>query len=156
MRVESTYICEICGTRYEDKKKAEQCESQRRIKLPFGVGDIVFLSAGFTWFDGDPNWVSNIGVKPKRNHGNCFGECCTLQFFYAVSAIDDGPDTYRAWGHRAKIYVVTLAMTGEKGHRGGFTFMRTHITPRLVQKRQVPEAVKLPPKMIGGKIDYLL
>ncbi len=125
------YACSICKTEYETNREAVTCEAKGLDAPVAKVGDIVFVRAGFGWFDGDKRWVSNRNVLekvPKPNpHGNCFGECCTFQFYYVVTAIDND-------GHRRRYHIMTKAMSGKQGHRGGYTFGSHHVTMRVVKK----------------------
>jgi len=36
-------------------------------------------------------------------------------------------------GHRPRYHVETKAMTGQQGHRGGYTFDIHHSTPKIVE-----------------------
>ncbi len=116
------YQCEGCEEQYASEAECRRCETQKD-EVRFAVGDIVLGRYGFGWFDGDRDWVSNPelllpGLKearPKhcpRGDGNCFGKCCTLGFYYVVSAID----TYE---HRTRYHLRTGAM------RSGYQSERT-------------------------------
>lgn len=144
MKVE--YICEICGGRYPTEMQARSCEDQTIPELTIKPGDIVLLRAGFGWYNGDPQWVSNPDVTPdKKNpdHGNCFGRCCTYAFYYVVTHIEN-------YNHRWRYHVKTDAMLGESTYSQGFTFSEHHYTPRLV--KDPPEHVLREGKKHIGKV----
>lgn len=144
------FQCEICDRIYGSREEALKCEERGKEAVPYKPGDIVFIGAGFGWFDGDKRWISNPGVTLRSNpsHGNCFSECCTYRFYYVVTAIE--PDTRDP--HRVRIYLKTGAM---KGGRGGWTRVGTHITPESVKKP--PAFVKKDGKrFIGQKQESLI
>lgn len=125
------YVCEGCGVEYDNPTTARKCEATDPGKRLVEVGDIVFGSAGFGWYDGDKRWVSNpdILVKPKCQHKdgrNCFDDCCTYRFYYVVTTID-------VEKHRIRYHLETNAMEGQQGHRGGYTYNIHHITPTKVK-----------------------
>lgn len=166
MKAITTYACEICGTVYEDRKKAEACEAQGRPEPSVSVGDIVFAKGGFGWFDGDEAWVSNLkklgrgspGALPGRRrepHGNCFGDCCNYRFYYVVTAIDPDQDSYSRKEHRLRYHLFTKAMTGQMGHRSGYTYDIHHVKPQLAS--HPPAAVVEGSKdLLGQKAGDLL
>lgn len=161
MKSKTEYLCEICNNAYVTEAEAIACEKRGREKVQCEVGDIVTGNAGFGWFDGDPKWISNpevgtckpggvstYGTKPR--HGNCFGACCTYQFYYVVTAIDgDERDP-----HLARVYVATKAMSGAEGYRGGWTG-RNHIRMKVVADPP-SEIVVDSTDLIGTKIENLL
>ena len=143
--VKTTYTCPICNSTYDTREEAVKCLA-KKFKPKFKVGDIVFVRAGFGWYDGEKRWVSNPNVKRNPEHGNCFGECCTFQFYYVVTFIDvDNDDS-----HRPRYHVFTNAMTGKEGYHGGYTFDVHHRTPSLV-KNPPKFIVEDSKKLIGKK-----
>ena len=162
MKTSTRYSCEICGSGFDTADAAQACEAQGVDAPVVGVGDIVFLRAGYGWYDGDPAWVSNPGVKPwsRKNkcpngYSNCFSECCTYRFYYVVTAIDTADKHYESPGHRTRYHVETLAMTGKQGHRGpGYTFNEDHIKPVLVLDPP-PEVVEQGRALIGHRAKFL-
>ena len=149
MKTITKYICEICNTEYVDKIEAEACEHQGLEKALVKIGDIVFVTAGYGWYDGDERWVMNLNVKKNPEHGNCFGKCCTMAFYYVVTAIDQYPNDL----HRIRYHVWTNAMTGENGHKSGW-ICRGHHIPKLV--KNPPEFVVKDSKKLIGKITKFL
>jgi len=143
--------CQVCGREYVTEAEAVVCETQPEDEPCVKVGDIIFAGAGYGWFDGDKSWVSNLGIRRKKGHGNCFGECCTMRFFFVVTAIDKDDRN----PHRVRYHLFTKAMSGKEGHRCGYTFNNGHTRPSLVKKP--PSAVVSGSKdLIGQKADYLL
>lgn len=136
MRILTKYECEICRKEYDSEQSALECE-KREIRLSkFKVGDIVYVCAGFTWYD-DRRWVINPRVKLGgiKEHGNCSGKCCTYAFYYVVTAI-----THRSCErHRLAYHVSTNAITRNRGFEGGFVTIPGH--------REL-ELIKNPPKFI--------
>jgi hypothetical protein len=129
MKTITEYECDICATRFAFQSAAEKCEARGLDKKLANVGDIVTVTAGYGWYDGDRGWVTNpnIELRPKRpasHDQNCFDRCCTYEFFYVVTAID-------AENHRRHYHLVTLAMSGRQGHRSGWTSMG-HYRPKIV------------------------
>jgi hypothetical protein len=165
MKVVTTYVCDICGHEFGDEATAVACEGRGRERAIVKVGDIVVGNrAGFGWFDGDVSWIANPqvardgvpvpgSVSTKRNpkHGNCYGACCTYQFYYVVTAIDGDESD----GHRVRYHLATKAMTGKEGYRSGYTFSDGHVRPRIVI--DPPGAVlDSSDDLIGQKADCLL
>jgi hypothetical protein len=145
------HVCQVCGVEYATEADAVVCETQPEDKPCVKVGDIVLGGAGYGWFDGDKRWVSNLGVKSKMGHGNCFGACCTLQFFYVVTEIDrDEGDP-----HRIRYHLFTKAMTGAEGHRSGHTYNEGHILPQFV-KRPRRAVVRSSKELLGLKSEHLI
>jgi len=144
--------CSLCGEEYEEPEDAAECFLQG-FNPSVQVGDIVVARAGFGWFDGDERWISNPKAREARNpeHGNCFANCCTYQFYYVVTVIDqDAHD-----GHRAQYHLFTRAMSGKQGYAGGWTYDEDHWKP--VKVMNPPKAVVESSKeLIGRKATYLL
>lgn len=138
------YRCK-CGKEYAEKYPAELCclpALTPRLK----VGDIVMMGYGCGWFDGDVRWVVNPkalkhpGVmpsppskKPPRNHGNCFDKCCTMGFYYVVTAITR--DEHRLSVPR--IHLLTKAMG-----------KRINAYPHFYNYEEYLEKVKRPPRFV--------
>lgn len=156
------YRCGGCHKDYNSQYTAVAC-CLPPLKPTVGVGDIVVPRAGFGWFDGDPRWISNkhrfrnlqssTGGKPlspkcKRyacpeGQGNCFGPCCTLQFYYVVTVVDRDPRDPT----RPRHHLYTKAMSGKQGYRHGWTYDEHHCTPVKVPK---------PPAFVVGDSKDLL
>jgi len=161
MKAITDYQCEICDKRFPSVIQAESCEARGRDEARFQMGDIVFGSAAFGWFDGDEAWVSNPGVRfngaqsplkpcPKKQ-GNCFDACCCFRFYYVVTRVDaDDRDP-----HRTRYHIATDAMTGMKGYRGGCTYNRYHVPLKRVDNppAYVVEASKA---LLGMKFDHII
>lgn len=122
--MKTIYICEGCGQKYDDPALAQACEAQKPA-VKFQPGDIVTKGYGFGWFDGEAEWVRNIRVLNRRaRHGrelthldgktddrNCFDGCCTIGFYYVVTAVDEHE-------HRTRYHLRTLAM--KSGYKCGY------------------------------------
>lgn len=154
------YICEGCGAQYDHEPRAVECEASDQFDVPrLAVGDIVVGRSGFGWFDGDSEWIANpktakeLGVvageiatngklllmrKKHPPEANCFSECCTLSFFYVVSAIDRE-------NHRVRYHLFTGAMKG--GYRSGYTYNRHHVA--------MEKAAKYPKNLDVKKVQFL-
>ena len=87
MKTMNRFLCQICKKEYFNVHDAEKCEQQGVEKPLFKVGAIVYARAGYGWYDGDIRWVINPNVKIGGNpkHGNCFGKCCTMAFYYVIT-----------------------------------------------------------------------
>jgi hypothetical protein len=152
MKILETYQCETCGNTSSNKSQVLACESIPLETPIFEVGEIVFVKNGFGWFDGEPAWISNFKAvqenRTAQSHGNCFQSCCTYRFYYVITAIEQD-------GHRLKYYVVTNAMTGTQGHRGGYTYTKGHITPQRAGIAP-PLVTQQAQKLIGEKPKMLI
>lgn len=154
MKIVTMFQCEFCKALHDNRDDATQCESGADKEPVLKVGDIVTGRSGFGWFDGDLLWVSNPGVYENKDrptdHGNCFGACCTFDFYYVVTAVDRGEDFHHyAKGHQIIYHLETEAMSGDQGYRSGYT-CRAHIEMTVVPDppTAVVEASK---KLIGHK-----
>jgi hypothetical protein len=158
------WACTICGAEYDTEEEALSCEQQEAPTPSAEVGDIVLARAGFGWYDGDRDWIENPDIALKgtpdaaQDHGNCFGSCCTYQFYYVVTAIDlaepgmlvreDG-----TWLHRLRYHLRTKAM--KTAYSQGYTFDECHCTPSVVE--DPPEKVVEESKeLIGLEADRLV
>lgn len=136
------FQCTICKKEYKSKQAAINCMNSTDQQI-VKVGDIVELRYGFGWFDGDKRWVINPDVDTSK-HG--FGADCSMGFFYVITHIDTE-------NHRTRYHVMTNAMTGKKGYKGGWTYNKNHYTPKLID---APEFVKQDSKnLIGKKAKWL-
>lgn len=171
MPTATRFKCDVCDVEYATLKMATRCERQPQDKPAFAVGDVVLCKAGFGWYDGDRRWIQNaakvdprgigkpIGItRPRARHGNCFGSCCTFQFYYIVTAVDKDPPRgllpeTQLVRHRWRYHLFTLAMTN--GHGQGWTFDYHHYTPVRVKS---PPAfiVKSGARLLGRKAGHLL
>jgi hypothetical protein len=150
------YKCEICSEEYTTEKECLECESRKLDRPKLAVGDIVSIRFGYGWYDGDRDWVINPekeftkrgGTCPTSGDGNCFGECCTMGFYYVITKISHEQ-------HRVKYHVFTKAMTGKQGHHEGYTYEEMHYTPTLVPNPP-KKVVSSSKDLIGKESDYLL
>ncbi len=152
------HSCDICGTVYDTLEEAQKCEAKGLRKPSVQVGDIVFGTAGFGWYDGDRGWISNPDVpvrqKPCPNgDGNCFSECCTYRFYYVVTAIDLDDSGHLDSLHDRRYHLFTRAMT--KGYRCGYTFDQHHVKPKKVADPPL-DVVETSKALIGQKALALL
>lgn len=136
------FICPICMRQYDIKIDAIICMNSNETP-EFEVGEVVELKYGYSWFDGDRNWVINPDVDMSR-HG--FSKNESIGFYYVITAIENVE-------HKVRYYVATNAMTGKKGHRGGWTTKNHYYPKKIEAPQQVIEESK---KLIGIKLDYLL
>lgn len=167
MKTATLYVCEMCEREYRTAREAKACEALAlSVKPAFKLGDIVLAKAGFGWYDGDRKWIANAeavdprktGNPAKRNgskcpngDSNCFGPCCTFEFYYVVTHIDDDDRS----PHRPRYHLVTDAMNGAKGHRAGYTFDSGHYLPKKVPHPPAHVAITSR-KLIGTKATTLL
>lgn len=139
------FVCEKCRGTYDTFAEAERCETMKPRRPPrHQVGDIVTYQAGYHWYDGDPRWVINPDVDPKKRtcQHNCFDLCCTWGFFYVITAIETDHNRYL-------YHLVTSAMTGASGHA------RTLVTsPTDLKKVEDPPAfvVEDSKRFIGERV----
>jgi len=157
----SIFRCPVCKSDYKTLKGAEMCMAQGVDQPIVKVGDIVITDYGYGWFDGDIRWVINPKVLtvpgptpspaarpcPKKK-GNCFDSCCTMGFYYVVTAIDHS-------GHRTRYHLFTKAMTGKDRPKSGWTYNEGHCRPELV-KKPAKFLGKDSADLIGQKAEYLL
>ena len=129
MKIITRFVCEICNKEYANKIDAEVCENQGIDNMDAKVGDIVYVTAGYGWYDGDKRWVMNPDVKTDPKHGNCFGKCCTMAFYYVITAITQDPEDL----HRIRYHIYTNAMTGKQGHQNGWSSVDGGYTPKVIK-----------------------
>ncbi len=137
------YECPICNNRYDTKPEAEACLAigvDERLR----VGDIVEVKFGYGWYDGQKDWVINPEIDPNKTHG--FGRKVSWGFYYVVTDVEIS-------GHRVRYSVATKAMTGENGHRGGWTG-KNHYMPKKVDAPQ--SVIDESRELIGNKYTNLL
>lgn len=155
------FRCPICKSDHATLKGAEVCMAQGVDRPIVKVGDIVIAGYGYGWFDGDIRWVVNPqvvvnpGPEPSMRtqpcpgkHGNCFDSCCTMGFYYVVTAIDHS-------GHRTRYHLFTKAMIGKDRPKSGWTYNDGHVRPELVKKPK-RFLVKDSADLVGRKAEYLL
>ena len=160
MNVTTIYRCK-CGKESERKYDAALC-CLPSLRSSFKVGDIVTMNYGRGWFDGDIRWVVNPGVVlnpgplpsplsrvPPPNHGNCFAKCCTMGFFYVITAIDRSIDPDDDL-ERPRIHLLTKAMTGKEGYRQFYNY-EEYLTKVRNPKRFLLQDSK---DVIGEKAEY--
>jgi len=118
------------------------------VKPKVNVGDIVTKECGYGWFDGDKKWVVNPRQCDNRNpkHGNCFQCCCTMGFYYVVTAIDRDFDDIS----RLRYHLITNAMTGKDGHRQFYTYEGSITKVKRPKKYLITTSRKL----LGQKVEY--
>jgi hypothetical protein len=125
MRAITKYLCEFCGTEHQEEADAIACEA-RGFPTTVMVGDIVTCYKCYSWYNGDPVWISNFekirdlwavtGSRPvcHNDHGNCFGDCCNFLFYYVVTNIGSYYDVASSYGlaekHNPIYHVASLAM----------------------------------------------
>lgn len=139
------YRCPICGTNYDNLEAAESCIIKEDPPI-CEVGDIVEAKYGFGWYDGNKDWIINPQIDPSARHG--FGPKESWGFYYVVTAIDNDR-------HRTRYHLATLAMTGNDGYHGGYTFNSGHHRPKIVDtvSASIIESSK---SLIGKKFEFLL
>lgn len=148
--VTTIYRCDGCGSEHKTPEAAAMCEASTQTP-DFSPGDIVFIKSGYTWFDGEPSWVSNLDTantnrRCPNGHGNCFSPCCTYRFYYVVTAVSLNE-------HRAVYHVATKAMTPKSGHHIGRTG-DLHYRPILV--KDAPAEVVASAASLLGKLSRTL
>jgi hypothetical protein len=144
MEVITKFFCPMCNSEHNQKADAQSCLDRGLDKTDLKVGDIVEIKYGYGWFDGDKNWVINPDVD-RSKHG--FSKKESMGFYYVITAIEPHE-------HRLRFYVITKAMTGEYGHKGGYTYLTGHYAPKKIK---APENVVLDAvDLIGTKFEWLL
>lgn len=144
MEVITKFFCPMCMNKFDHREQAQACLDRAVEKTDLKVGDIVEVKYGYGWFDGDKKWVINPDVD-RSNHG--FTKDRSMGFYYVITHIETEQ-------HRLRFHVVTKAMTGENGHRHGYTYLTGHCTPKKIN---APESVKFDAvDLIGFKSDHLL
>lgn len=120
MKAIKQYQCELCGQVYDNQADAESCEAQDLEEPIVEVGDFVVTDreeyGRFGWFDGDSEWA----IEKERG---LHGPARTYSLIYVVTAITYD-DPYNP--HLCCYHLETKAMTGDGGHRQGYTFPATH------------------------------
>ncbi len=151
IRTTIRWVCPVCQKEYPTREEAARCVARGKEKPILKVGDIVLNRAGYGWFDGNRDWIKNPDVQKHPEHGNCFGACCTFQFYYVVTAIDD----YEGDAHRIRYHLLTAAMSGEQGYRQGWiTASEVH---KPIRVKDPPEKVLAESKLfIGSKTEHYL
>jgi hypothetical protein len=150
----NVYVCEVCGTRYDDEGAALACEG-RGVPGPWAaVGEFVTADT-YGWFNGDEAWLvqpTSGVVRPRpcpRGSGNCFGRCCNYSPIYQVLSVErEKADGFRSGtarvgdhivsrtGHRYEYKLATWAIVGTELYKGaryprfGVTIAETHFRPR--------------------------
>ena len=158
------FRCPICKAQYANEEAAEKCLAKGVDAPIVKVGDIVNMGYGYGWFDGDIRWVMNPNVRmnpgpkpspPKKpcpkKKGSCFDSCCTMGFYYVVTAIDCCTED----PHRTRYHVFTKAMTGGMRPKGVYTFGEGSGAPQLIKKPS-PFVIKDSKGLIGQKGEYLI
>ena len=143
MKVITKYVCPLCETDYETKNEATKCMNSNDTPK-FKAGDIVEANYGFGWFDGDKRWVINPDVDQSK-HG--FDETCSIGFYYVVTLVE-------LISHRATYHLATNAMTGKRGYKEGYTFLKGHLTLKLIKAPNF--VIEDSKKLIGKKSTHLL
>lgn len=130
MNFTTIYRCE-CGKEHRGEYAADLC-CRPPLRSTLKPGDIVTFGYGRGWFDGDRRWVINARIKVKPGPEvsankkppkhwdslNCFDKCCTMGFYYVVTAVDrDERDL-----SRPRIHLETLAMSGKQGYRKFYNY----------------------------------
>lgn len=139
------WVCRVCGRGWPTKEGAETCEASTPTPLA-KPGDLLLLCKGYTWFDGDPDWV-------VVNGGYEFHGDRTHAFWYMVTAVHRHPSHRREplRGNREMhipcYSVVTLALKDDKP---AWTRPSTHIWT-------APEAAgKVPPPHLQDQAKHWL
>lgn len=148
-RVRPVFFCPMCHTMYSEAEEATACLTSNE-PAQHKVGDIVLISEGYTWFDGDPDWVVEGG-------GYLFNDEPTHAFLYVVTAVTWGDRRQAHWDmHHATYSLRTLAVkNGMPEGRHGWNRPRGHY--KMLPPESVPQSVlDKVPEMIGPVYTNLL
>jgi hypothetical protein len=154
--VSPVYFCPVCYAAYSTKEEAKVCLTLTKEPV-LKPGDVIPLQMGYTWFDGDPDWViEHAGYK--------FHDKPTHVFWFVVRAIDyprpsSAYDLFNGKhdAHMPRYSVVSKAMNSTNW--GGWTRPHTHkwFDAEDLQKWTPPDSVlAAAPSMIGRPLDNLL
>lgn len=127
------WACPTCRQVYDSWAAAAACEAQgREWEKPIArPGELVTVGrdpdlGSFSWLDGDPDWAISL---PDERGGTLY------RLIYVVAAVRPaaGPvgvthynEAYDS--HKARYYVITAAMSGDRGYHHGWT-TATHYPP---------------------------
>lgn len=150
----TAFACDICKVEYGTLKESNRCEKQG-FNPTFKVGDIGLCKGGFGWYDGNALWISNPGIelRPRKcpnGNGNCFSPCCTFEFWYVVTFIDDDERDK----HRPRYHLYTGAMSGKRGYASGYTFDVGHHAFRVIKPSA--KLLKDSKRFIGKRAKFLV
>lgn len=148
--MKAIYICEGCGTKYDNEAEAIACEAQEPDRPRFKVGDIV--TARTHWVDNE-KWVANPGVsrvvaggktKNHRDDRNCFDSCCNPLPYWVITAIDIEE-------HRTRYHLATRAIKDYEGNPAtGYTYNYNHVLPKKAKGPRV-EAIRRSARLLIGR-----
>lgn len=146
--IKPTFICPTCKRKYPDHDAAVKCANSDETPK-WEVGQIVTFGDRFGWYDGERDWVTNPDIVPDM-----YASGRGYSLYYVITAITK--DRWQnEYAHQLRYHVETMAMTGKKGYRGGYTSRSGHFTPRLVTNP--PQIIQDQAKqLIGHKFDHLL
>jgi len=159
--IKPVFICPICGKHHANRTSLQDCMASTEQPLA-SVGDIVAIGGGYSWHDGDKDWVCD-------NDGYKFHGKKTLRFWYVITAItqyggsarihNTGPEGDRQ-AHQLVYHVQTLGLFhGHEDGQHGWTRPGSHIgwnkpdQPKRPPPASVIEASKA---MIGRTFSNLL
>lgn len=151
-RPQPAFICDICGRVHQTEQAAATCGG-RFVEPEHRIGDLVVMELGYSWFDGDPEWV-------LQHRGYKFHQRPTHAFWMVVTDITaKGEREVSLRGepeaHKLVYHVATLGLHNGRALFGGWT-SRDHIRlgawsdPEL-EKAQPPQAVRDAAKTLVGK-----
>ena len=105
--------CPVCHFTSSDYEEVKKCICQEDEYKPTAkVGDILYSQyPSYGWKDGDELWVHH---RSKTETG--FEDNKLMSFFYVVTHID----RWEGREHEPRYHLVTCAMSGKQGHRGGY------------------------------------
>lgn len=153
--VKPVFVCPICGKHHPDRIALQACMASSE-KPVAKAGDIVVISNGFTWRDGQDDWLYD-------QRGGKFHDKPMVRFWYVITAVTQrhssrrsGPDGDQD-AHRIIYHVQTLGLFNgmSEGHHG-WTHPKTHtsfIKPDRLPPQSVIDSSK---KMVGRVFDNLL
>lgn len=146
-RIHPQYQCPVCSVMHPTEQSAVACRDQIDPEL-YSPGSIVAINLGYSWFDGDPEWVVGDDKNPEINTER------RLSFLFVVTSSQP-----RNVDPHHRVYSVrTLAISnGIKGGLRGWTVPRSHYTPHAIDPALIPDSVRQQAaQFVGEQYDRLL
>lgn len=138
------YQCPICRKFYPDQAIAVACRDQIDPEF-YAPGSIVSISQGYSWFDGDPDWVVGDDKRPGPISDR------RLSFLFVVTASHSDPhDPHRRVYSVRSLATVANTLRGWNPHQG-------HYRMNAIDPDMVPGSVRQKSaEFIGEKYSNLL
>lgn len=153
--IKPVFVCPVCGKHHPDQTALQACmaSTEKPVAQP---GDIVVINEGYTWRDGEDDWLYD-------DKGGIFHGKPMMRFWYVITAVTQRDFAVRTGpngdpdAHRLIYHVQTMGLrNGMPQGRGGWTHPETH-TRFTTPDRQPPQSViDASKEMIGRTFNHLL